>query len=191
MRRLALALLVSLVPALAGVASGAASSSASGVAGSAVRVFHPPILAVNANQSNNWSGYNQGALEKSVTFHSVSGEWVVPTASAHKSGEAEYSSSWVGIGGGCVDAGCNVGDTTLIQAGTEQDVNAAAADGNCQTYAWWELIPAPGFGLDCGTYPVRPGDRVHVDIAETVTNSELWKITIHSVTRGWTWTMTV
>ena len=61
-------------------------------------VFHRPIVAVGASQSNNWSGYNQGTLEKSGTmFHQVSGDWTVPTATAHKSGEAEYSATWVGI----------------------------------------------------------------------------------------------
>jgi hypothetical protein len=61
-------------------------------------------------------------------------------ARAHKAGENEYSSSWVGIGGGCVTAGCTVTDTTLIQAGTEQDVNSS---GQASYYAWWELVPAP------------------------------------------------
>src|SRR5205823_3990918 len=48
---------------------------------SAVAVFHRPIVRVGANQSNNWSGYNQGTPEKYRTqFHHVSGTWVVPTA---------------------------------------------------------------------------------------------------------------
>ena len=28
-----------------------------------------PVVAVNANQSNNWSGYNQGKIERSTAFH--------------------------------------------------------------------------------------------------------------------------
>ena len=48
----------------------------------------------------------------------------MPTASAHKAKEAEYSSTWVGIGGGCLNTACSVTDNTLIQAGTEQDVAA-------------------------------------------------------------------
>jgi hypothetical protein len=45
----------------------------------------------------------------------------VPTASSHTRGQDEFSSDWIGIGGGCVDANCMVGDNTLIQTGTEQD----------------------------------------------------------------------
>src|SRR5689334_18869014 len=58
----------------------------------------------NANQSNNWFGYNQGTLEKgNKLFHSISGDWTVPTASQHTAGQDESSSTWIGIGGGCVD----------------------------------------------------------------------------------------
>src|SRR5690348_9531920 len=105
--------------------------------------YHRPLIrtGLNANQSTNWSGYNQGSLEKNNTqFTQISGQWNVPTATAHKAGEHEFSSTWVGIGGGCVDAGCTVGDNTLIQAGTEQDVTKA---GVAKYSAWWEIIPQP------------------------------------------------
>src|SRR2546421_10737768 len=107
--------------------------------------YRRPIVAVNPNQSNNWSGYNQGALEKGVQFHQVSGTWAVPTATRHKAGENEYSSTWVGIGGGCVDAGCTVGDTTLIQAGTEQDVDRS---GRAAYSAGGGVIPRPPVGVN-------------------------------------------
>jgi hypothetical protein len=146
---------------------------------------HHPIVTVGANQSNNWSGYNQGLIEKNGTqFHQVSGDWTVPTASAHKRGEAEYSSTWVGIGGGCIDAGCLVTDATLIQAGTEQDVDAS---GHASYSAWWELIPAPGITID--TFAVKAGDRVHFNIAEAA--PEVWTFTAQNLTTGATWTMTV
>src|SRR5205823_5922282 len=103
-----------------------------------VQAFHRPIVRVGANQSNNWSGYNQGMLEKNKQFHQVAGTWTVPAATPHKAREAEFSSSWVGIGGGCVDANCAITDGTLIQAGTEQDVDA---NGQASYSAWWELIP--------------------------------------------------
>ena len=51
----------------------------------------------------------------------------MPTATQHTAGQAEASSDWIGIGGGCVDAGCTVTDSTLIQTGTEQDVSATGA----------------------------------------------------------------
>ena len=50
------------------------------------------------------------------------GTWTVPTATQHTAGQAEASSDWIGIGGGCIDAGCTASDSTLIQTGTEQDV---------------------------------------------------------------------
>jgi hypothetical protein len=130
-----------------------------------------PIVVVAANQSFNWAGYVQGALEKNTTFHSVSATWIVPTATPHRLGEAEYSSSWIGIGGGCVDAACSIGDDTLIQAGIGHDVDATGA---ADYYAWWETIPAP---LVRTTLPVRPGDRVAVSISEGRV-PELWTIVI-------------
>jgi hypothetical protein len=93
----------------------------------------------NITQSNNWSGYNQGLLEKGKTFTSISGTWTVPTASPHKAKEAEYSASWVGIGGGCLNTACAVTDSTLIQAGTEQDVAA-----NGKRKSPFRSVPATG-----------------------------------------------
>src|SRR5207244_6764514 len=86
-------------------------------------VTHGAIAAVNANQSNNWGGYNQGAVQKGTIFTSISGVWVVPTATQHVSGKAESSSSWIGIGGGCPESTCTAPSATLIQEGTEQDVS--------------------------------------------------------------------
>jgi len=175
------------IPLLAAVLSLATllGAAPAGVAG--VVVSHRPIVSVGANQSNNWSGYNQGTIEKGGTlFHQVSGDWVVPTATQHKSGEAEYSSTWIGIGGGCVDATCLITDSTLIQAGTEQDVDAG---GKASYSAWWELIPAPGVTID--TLPVKAGDRVHFDIREAVPNSEVWTFTAQNLTTGTSWTQTL
>src|SRR5207248_11421448 len=92
-------------------------------------------------------------------------------ATPHRSGEAEYSSSWIGIGGGCVDAACSITDDTLIQAGIGHDIDAA---GKADYYAWWETIPAP---LVPTTLPVRPGDRVAGKIsAERL--AEVWTVGI-------------
>src|ERR1700745_4100893 len=102
-----------------------------------------PHLGANANQSNNWFGYNQGSLEQgNKLFNSISGDWTVPTATQHASGD-EASSDWIGIGGGCIDAGCTAGDNTLIQTGTEQDVSGGTASYS----AWWELVPAPSVAI--------------------------------------------
>jgi len=142
---------------------------------------------VNTNQSNNWFGYNQGTLEQGgKLFNSISGDWTVPTATQHTAGQSESSSDWIGIGGGCIDAGCTAGDNTLIQTGTEQDVDAS---GKASYSAWWEIIPAPSIGIS--TFTVSPGDHMHADITETVPNSEVWNITLTDVTKGKTFKQTV
>src|SRR5207249_12150861 len=41
------------------------------------------IVAINANQSSNWGGYNQGAIEKGTLFNSIGAQWTVPTATQH------------------------------------------------------------------------------------------------------------
>jgi Peptidase A4 family len=149
--------------------------------------FHPPIAAINANQSTNWSGYNQGTLEKNDTlFHSVGGTWTVPTASQHTKGQAEYSSSWLGVGGGCVNSGCSVSDPTLIQTGTEQDV---AANGTTSYSAWWELVPAPSETISSMT--VHPGDTMSASVTEAVSGSDLWTIQIKDETTGKSFSQTV
>ncbi len=168
------------------------TSAASAATGSPVRghVLHlaPGTAArANTNSSNNWFGYNQGLLEQGTKqFHAITGDWTVPTATNFAPGQEGFSSDWIGIGGGCIDANCTVGDNTLIQTGTEQDVDAS---GN-QTYdAWYELIPAPSLTITNMT--VAPGDHMHAEIAEVVSGSNLWKITLQDVTRGETFTTTV
>jgi hypothetical protein len=146
--------------------------------------LHP--VHVNTNQSNNWFGYNLGSLERNNTFfNSITGDWTVPTASQHTKGQDESSSDWIGIGGGCVDAGCTAGDNTLIQTVTEQDVDAA---GKPSYSSWWEVIPGPS--IDTGM-TIAPGDHMHASVAETVPNANVWVITLTDVTRGETFTQTV
>ncbi len=144
-------------------------------------------LHANTNQSTNWFGYNQGTLEQGdKLFNSISGQWTVPAATQHTAGQAEASSDWIGIGGGCVDAGCTVTDSTLIQTGTEQDVSAT---GQASYSAWWELVPVPS--LTISSLTVSPGDRMSASIAEVVADLDLWKITITDLTKHETYTTTV
>jgi len=174
-----------LLIAVTGLALVLGTSGTTAVA--AAPAFHGPIVALNANQSNNWSGYNQGTIERGSTlFNSVGGTWVVPTATQHKSGEDEYSSSWIGIGGGCVDASCTVTDNTLIQAGTEQDV---AANGRASYSAWWEVIPGPS--LTISGFAVHAGDSITGLISEAVPNSNVWTISLKNNTTGATFSQTV
>jgi hypothetical protein len=161
-----------------------ASASALSAHGQLLKLAH---LRANTNQSSNWFGYNQGTLEQgSKLFNSVTGDWTVPTASQHTAGQAEYSSDWIGIGGGCVDSGCMVTDNTLIQTGTEQDVSAT---GSTSYSAWWEVIPGPS--LSISNFTVSPGDHMHASLSEAVANSNVWTVTIKDVTRNETYSTTV
>ncbi len=167
---------------LFGVLLSAAPASADRI--SAHGQFVRPSL--NANQSSNWFGYNQGSLELGgKLFNAITGDWVVPAATQHTKGQDEYSSDWIGIGGGCVDSGCLVGDNTLIQTGTESDVDAS---GNASYSAWWELIPGPSIDI---TMTVAAGDHMHASLAEVVPGSNVWTITLQDVTRNETFTTTL
>jgi peptidase A4-like protein len=168
-RRLTLLAAASLLGALTGI---------SGI--SPLATAHRPIAVVGANQSSNWSGYNQGTLEQgNEQFNQVSGTWRVPTATQHMAGEAEYSSTWVGIGGGCVDAGCTITDATLIQAGTEQDVDA---NGVGSYSAWYELIPEPATTIT--GMAIHAGDRMSVSIEEDPAGSNMWTFAVKDLSTG-------
>jgi hypothetical protein len=184
---------MSAVRRLLGASAVATAACLIGAGGASALSAHGQLLKLaphprsNTNQSSNWFGYNQGALEQGgKLFNSITGDWTVPTASQHTSGQAESSSDWIGIGGGCVDAGCTVTDPTLIQTGTEQDV---ASNGTASYSAWWELVPAPSLTISSMT--VSPGDHMHASIAEVVSDSDLWKITIQDVSRNETYSTTV
>jgi hypothetical protein len=177
--RVSIALLAGLCAVLA-LAASAGAAPATGAHGQLLNI------RANTNESSNWFGYNQGTLEKGGTlFNSITGDWTVPTASSHTRGQDEYSSDWIGIGGGCVDSGCTVGDNTLIQTGTEQD---APATGGSSYSAWWEIIPGPSIDI---SMTIQPGDHMHAAIAETVPNSNVWVITLQDVTRNETFSQTV
>jgi hypothetical protein len=153
----------------------------------ALRIVRHAHAQLNANQSSNWFGYNAGALERNgAQFHSITSDWTVPAASQHTRGQSESSATWIGIGGGCLDAGCGLNDVTLIQTGTEQDVDSS---GHASYSAWWELVPAPAVTI--GQMGVSPGDHIHASVAEGFPNSEIWTITLKDVTRNETFSTTV
>jgi hypothetical protein len=172
---------------LAGLAAGTAAGAATGAGHGVIHVVRGIGAGVNTNQSSNWSGYNIGAdypqVATGTLFTSISGEWTVPTATAHTAGQAEDSASWVGIGGGCVTDDCTVTDSTLIQAGTEQDVSAS---GQASYGAWWEIIPETETEV---SLPVHAGDTVQVTIAETSVPGD-WSIVIDNLTTGQEFTTT-
>ena len=144
-----------------------------------------PIVVVGANQSFNWAGYVQGRIAKGTDFHSVAAEWIVPKVKQRNRGVAEHSSSWIGIGGGCLDTACTLTDSTLIQAGIEHDVDESGA---AHYYAWWETIPAPLIRTEL---PVRAGDKVRVNITESTATPEVWTITILNLTTAGSFSLTL
>jgi hypothetical protein len=160
------------------VAAGAATTSQPRATAAGHRL-HPaaPATRLHSAESSNWFGYNQGALDH-ARFTSVAANWTVPTATQHTPGNDEFSSTWIGIGGGCPDTGCGSGatDPTLIQAGTEQDV---AANGSASYSAWWEIIPEPETPI---SLPVHPGDQIHAAIAQGLPG--VWSIELDNVTTG-------
>ena len=171
--------------AVAALAAVGAATRFTGTANASGSGAHPgPIVVLKAGQSSNWFGYNQGLLEKGAPFNQVAGDWNVPTAGHRSGGGDEFSATWVGIGGGCLDTACTLTDSTLIQTGTSQDVTASGA---VSYTAWWEVIPAPSLTITSMT--VGAGDHMHADIRQLV--PEVWVITISDVTRGETFTQTV
>jgi hypothetical protein len=185
--RLSARLAASVTVALAAVAVGAGSASAAGLSAHGQLVHPVSGLKLNANQSSNWFGYSQGTLEQgSKLFNAISGDWTVPAGTQHTSGQAEASSDWIGIGGGCVDAGCTLTDSTLIQTGTEQDVDSTGAPSYS---AWWELVPAPSISISNMT--VSPGDHMHASLSEVVNDADVWTISIEDVTKGESFSTTV
>jgi hypothetical protein len=172
---------------LASFAVATASASAALTSHGQLLRLAPHGLRANTNESSNWFGYDQGTLEQGSTlFNSITGDWTIPTATQHTAGQAEDSSDWIGIGGGCIDAGCTATDSTLIQTGTEQDVDSTGA---ASYSAWWELVPAPS--LTISNMTVEPGDHMHASLSEVVPDSNVWTITLQDVTRGESFTQTV
>jgi hypothetical protein len=143
------------------------------------------IISLGAMQSSNWAGHSLSYLSNGrKVFTQISGRWIVPTATQHAAGVAEYSVNWVGIGGGCVDSTCLTVDPTLIQAGSGQYVDAG---GQRRYFGWWEIIPGPI--LEITDFVVRPGDSVFADIRQAG-GPVLWKITLTNETTGQTFTTT-
>lgn len=138
-------------------------------------------------QSENWSGYVVSEFQTGISYNSVQATWVVPTATYASAGAGqptEYSSLWIGIGGGCSNTRCTTSDSSLIQMGTEQD---ADADGSTDYYVWYEMLPNDGFTIP---RPVRPGDVITASITCTASCTsalQTWALSMTDSTAQWTW----
>jgi len=108
----------------------------------------PAIAQASEQVSSNWAGQLVTARQGRARFATVSGTWVVPTATC-TAGERAYSAVWVGLGG------YREGSQGLEQLGTEQD---CATNGSAAYSAWFELLPAAPVSIK--GVSVHPGDTV-------------------------------
>jgi hypothetical protein len=105
----------------------------------------------------------------------------------------EYSASWVGIGGSCLNADCASVDSTLVQTGTAQIIES---DGTTVYYAWYELLPASETVIGTPTTnPVFPGDSIKASVTCvnncTANQQQLWSISIKDLTQNWSYSIQV
>jgi hypothetical protein len=107
----------------------------------------PAVAQAGEQVSSNWAGNVAVPRHARGKLSSVSGTWVVPTATCSAGHEA-YSAVWVGLGGYHEHA------EGLEQLGTEQDCN----DKGLASYAaWFEILPASPHAIHIN---VHPGDTV-------------------------------
>ncbi len=141
--------------------------------------------------TQNWSGYAVAHFETGQTYNSAQGSWTVPSVSYADGGpdiSAEYSSSWVGIGGFCANANCTQGDNSLIQLGTEQD---ASSTGQTQYYAWYEMLPQFPVQIPIA---IHAGDQITASLtcaAGCLKKRQTWTLAMTNVTTGQSWSQTV
>jgi Peptidase A4 family len=177
----------------------------------------------NEVETSNWSGYAIANFSTGTVYTGAKASWSVPKVS-YKSpppvchtiemrrsihtictsafAEAEYSSSWVGIGGYCENASCTAVDNTLIQLGTEHDVSSRGAT---QYYAWVEVLPnypiliSPSYpycqSLSCA-YSVDPGDAITASLScesncSKPGQTQSWQLIMRNATKGWMFSTTV
>ncbi|HUJ84971.1 MAG TPA: G1 family glutamic endopeptidase [Candidatus Acidoferrales bacterium] len=120
--------------------------------------------------SLDWAGY---AVASSNLFPqpqvvSVNGSWVIPRI--NPSAVDTFSAVWIGIGGQA--------DTTLIQAGSEQD----SLDGKAIYSLWYELLPENSITLNNIT--ASPGDQISAIISLLDSKTNNWQISIADLTTG-------
>ncbi|TAN29543.1 MAG: hypothetical protein EPN30_02215 [Actinomycetota bacterium] len=131
----------------------------------AVQPVRNPNGSIAHNSKNqvyttNWSGYAVAKYATGSSYTSATASWVVPTVAAVPGFATSYSSSWVGIGGFCLNSGCTRVDKTLIQLGTEQDASSSGST----YYAWYETLPQAMTPIK--TMTINPGDTIVASLAD-------------------------
>jgi len=143
---------------------------------------------LNQMASTNWSGYVAASFRTGQTYTSAQGSWVVPTVTYFPNSRfsAEYSSSWVGIGGFCEDTNCTVVDNSLLQLGTEQDASSSGT----RYYAWYEALPSPTKKI---AMTISPGDTISVSLQliSAGKKGQSWTLRMEDTTGAQTWSTTL
>src|SRR6266446_243122 len=143
---------------------------------------------LNQMTSTNWSGYVAANFGTGQIYTSAQGTWVVPTVTYFPDSRfsAEYSSSWVGIGGFCEDTNCTVVDNSLLQLGTEQDASSSGT----RYYAWYEALPSPMKKIPM---TISPGDTITVSLqlVSVGKKNQSWTLRMEDTTGAQSWSTTL
>jgi hypothetical protein len=143
---------------------------------------------LNQMVSTNWSGYVAAYFATGQTYTSAQGTWVVPTVTYFPDPRfsAEYSSTWVGIGGFCENTNCTVADNSLLQLGTEQDASSTGT----RYYAWYEALPSPIKKIPIS---ISPGDTITVSLrlVSAGKKNQSWMLRMEDITGAQTWSTTL
>ena len=143
---------------------------------------------LNQMVSTNWSGYVAAYFATGQTYTSAQGTWVVPTVTYFPDSRfsAEYSSTWVGIGGFCENTNCTVADNSLLQLGTEQDASSTGT----RYYAWYEALPRPIKKIPIS---ISPGDTITVSLqlVSVGKKNQSWTLRMEDTTGAQTWSTTL
>ncbi len=137
--------------------------------------------------TSNWAGYAIGRYRTGQNYTSTHATWVVPTVTfgPTQSGTSEeYSATWVGIGGFCLNALCTRVDRTLIQLGTSQYVSSSGAT---SYFAWYEMLPQAPVTI---TVAVKPGDQITASlqcVSACSAKTQGWQLSMTNNSTGQTW----
>jgi len=138
--------------------------------------------------TSNWSGYGIAHYQTGQHYTSAQATWVVPTVifgATDSSTNEEYSATWVGIGGFCMNALCTRADRTLIQLGTSQYVSSSGAT---SYFAWYEMLPQAPVTITGIT--VSPGNQITASlqcVSACSAKTQVWQLKMTNITTNQNW----
>lgn len=120
--------------------------------------------------SLDWAGYVVASnnLFPLPSVAAVNGSWIVPKVETTPLNS--FSAAWIGIGGQM--------DTTLIQAGSEQD----SISGQAVYSLWYELLPNDAITIP--NVKVLPGDQISASIQLLDSKTNTWLVNVADLTAG-------